>query len=204
MGRKITFTLIFICWFLNVNSQNQSEQFIISGGATYSIFRGVNRIPFRDYETKFDFTIGQQLNFDFAVLRRLSFGLGLVHHKHKLNIYDYKYFKGPAIITENPTHTVSAYSANLRMLIHMKSIFDDTGEQLDVYWGGHSSFVYYSSSNNSTDPDFFTLNESIPNFIALVGGIRYYPIDQFGLHFETSLVGPYTCSAGIIFRSFTY
>lgn len=204
MIKKITCTLILYFWFLNAKSQNQSEQFIISGGATYSIFRGVNRIPFRDYETKFDFTLGQQINFDIAVFKRLSFGLGMVRHRHKLNIYDYKYFKGPAIITENPTHTVNAFALNVRMLIHMNSIFEDLGEQLDVYWGGHSSFVYYKSTNNSNDPDFFMLNEPIPNFIALVGGIRYFPIDQFGLHFETSLVGPYTCSAGIIFRSFTY
>ena len=200
---KIKYQLFLVLFLISnsIYSQNQYGQFTVSAGASYSALRGVHKLPFIKYEKDFDFTVGQQFHFDVAVIRRFSFGIGYTHQKHVLNIHDYEYFKGPAIITENPIQTTNVHAFYLRAIVHHHNLYEDSDEMFDLYAGAQQNFMFFGSKNNSLDPNFPQIpgvSITIPSFVV---GLRYFPIDQFGIHIEGSIPGAYTVSFGLVFRN---
>lgn len=182
------------------NSQNKFGEWTISAGATQSIWRWYHKIPFREYETDWKFTVGTQLNVDWGVLRRFSLGAGSVYHVHHFTVEDYSYQLNGQTYYESPTQTVRAFGIYYRAMIHMLSIYENTSEEVDVYWGFGQQFMTYNTSNNSSDSNFYTDSESSPEYYAAMAGVRYYPTDWFGFYGEVAVPGPYSIAIGASFR----
>ena len=198
---KKTFFLTLLLISFGVFSQNRFGQIAVTGGPTYSLLRGIHRVPFRDFDNKFDFTVGGQLNLDWAFLRRLSLGAGFTYQVHRLNIYDYQYQQNGQIFTENPTQTIYVSGGYGRVLIHPLQFFYFFDEKFDAYLGGQMHMIFFQTENNSGDPDFHQVSVGVNQVPGVVGGIRYYPTPFFGLYAEAGIPGPYTFSLGIAFRS---
>lgn len=202
---KIKFIIYSLLLIISnsANSQNQFGQFTISAGASYSAFRGIHKLSFLEYEKDFDFTVGQQLHFDVALIRRFSVGVGYTHQKHVLNIYNFKYFSGPEIITENVVQTTNVHALYLRALVHHHNIYEDSAEELDLYAGLQQNLLLMNSRDDSSSPYFPRSTGgggiTIPSAVV---GLRYYPLMKFGVHAEVSVPGAYTFSLGIVFRNF--
>ncbi len=190
--------LIFLS--VTVYSQNHFNQWVISGGATYSLFKGIHKLPFSAYENNFKFTVGGQLNADWGLLRRFSIGIGMSHHRHHLNIYDYEYVIDGQTYTENPVQSIFTTSYNMRVLIHMRQVYENTDGKVDLYWGGLQQFIYIRNVSSSKDPNFYQLQHNFDAIPGVIGGVRYYPKENVGLHFEMAFPGPYTLAAGLAFR----
>jgi hypothetical protein len=173
---------------------------VITGGATYNLFRGVHKLPFNDYEKDFKFTVGGQLTADWGIMRRLSFGLSYNHHRHQLNIYDYTYDLDGTTFVENPIQSIYSTSFNMRILLHMRQIYESTDGEVDLYWGGLQQFIFVRNVNSSNDPNFYEVSNNFDAIPGIVGGVRYYPTEHIGLHFEMALPSTYTFSAGLAFR----
>lgn len=192
---------ILLCLSQTVYSQNQYGQFVVSGGTSYSALRGIHKLAFLKYDKNFDFTVGQQIHLDVALIRRFSVGFGYTHQKHVLNINEYQYFKGPEIITESTTQTTNVHAFYFRALFHHHNLFEDSGEMFDLYAGAQQNFMLFNTKHNSSDPDFPRSSDgtiTIPSFLV---GLRYFPIDQFGLYVEGAIPGAYTISLGLVFRN---
>ena len=190
----------FLVTSINVFCQNKFGQVTADGGATYSVWRGFHRIPFKNYNNKFKFTVGTQASVDWAFLRALSFGLGFNTHKHILEIKDYQYTLNNQTIIENPTYVVQANSVHFRALFHFKEIYDDTDEQLDVYFGLSQSYIWWNSRHTSKDPLFPSFNDNLSEIPAIIGGIRYFPLENFGIYAEASIPGTYSLALGVTAR----
>lgn len=180
--------------------QNRFGEKTLSIGATQSFFRGIHKIKYRDYDPHFKFTTGAQLHGDFAILRRLSIGIGGTFHRHQLQVDNYSYTNGNQIIFEDFREQITVLSGYGRVLIHMKNIYDEQLEEIDVYWGGQLMFLQYYFQNNSTDPTLEKKSITAEEIMGVVGGIRYYPTDFFGIHAELAFPGAYTISVGAAFR----
>jgi len=195
---------IFITSFLLISNtfygQNHFNQWVLSGGTSYSFLRGIHKVPFRDYDKNFKFTVGGQFHADWGLIRRFSVGVGITHQRHHLTIQDYQYTLDNTVYTESPTQSVYVTGYYARVLIHLRALYESTGEEVDVYWGATQQFINYQSFNNSNDPNFHQFNQGIQSIPCAVGGIRYYPTDFFGVHAEASFPGMYTLSGGIAFR----
>ena len=191
---------LFLSLTITSSAQNKFGGFNVSLGATQSMWRWVHKVPFKEYDTNWKFTVGSQLNVDLGILRRFSIGGGLIYHIHHLNIENYSYNLNGQTIQESPTQTIIAFGGYYRALIHMKSVYEDSDEQLDLYWGFGQQFMSYRTLNNSKDPNFYTDQEAPPNYYYAVAGIRYYPTEWFGVHGELAIPGPYTISLGATFR----
>lgn len=180
--------------------QNHFNQWVLSGGASYSFLRGIHKLPFKNYDKDFKFTVGGQFHADWGLIRRLSVGVGITHQRHHLTIQDYQYTIDNTVYTENPTQRVFATGFYMRALIHMRSLYEDSGDQLDVYWGAAQQFIVFQSFNNSSDPNFHQFDESLQAIPCFLTGVRYYPTDFLGVHAEAAFPGVYTLSAGIVYR----
>lgn len=200
--KKIKLLIYTLLLPLFLFGQNRYGELTITGGTTYNMFREVYKLPFTKYENTFKFTVGQQLHLDYALVRRLSIGIGFTHQKQVLTIHNYEYFKGPAIITESPIQTTNTTSGYLRILFHLLPIYEDTDEMLDVYWGLAQHLTVYTSTNNSNDSNFYQFPSGAFIFYNVLAGVRFYPTAKIGVHFEASLPTSYTFSAGISFRVF--
>lgn len=181
-------------------SQNKYGGWNITAGATHSIWRWVHKRPFKDFDTDWKFTVGTQVNLDVSLIRRFSVGIGAVYHRHNLEVENYSFHSGGQLIEESPTHTIAAFGAYYRLMVHMLSIYDDSIEELDVYWGGGHQFMSYTTSNNSADPNFYTDSGEFNDYLYVAAGVRYYPTEWFGFHAEVAFPGPYTISLGTTFR----
>ncbi len=181
-------------------SQNKYGQVTVQGGATYSAWRGIYKVPFKDYDTKFKFTLGGQASLDFALFRRLSVGFGFINQQQQLHISNYQYTSNGQTITENPTFVVSASALYIRGFFHHLELFENTDGKLDLYGGMHQNFIWWQSNHTSNDPNFFTLSENIPDLPSLVGGLRYYPTETIGVYIEGSFPGAYTVALGVSAR----
>lgn len=182
-------------------SQNQYGQFVVSGGTSYSALRGIHKLVFLKYDKNFDFTLGQQIHLDVALIRRFSVGFGYTHQKHVLNIHDYQYFKGPQIITENAIQTTNVHAFYFRALVHHHNLFKDSDEMLDLYAGAQQNFMLFNTKHNSTDPDFPSSSDGTITIPSILVGLRYFPMDQFGIYVEGAIAGAYTVSLGLVFRN---
>ena len=199
--KRIILSFVFILISISVIAQNKFSQWTISAAPTYSVFRGVHKIPFSDYEKQFKFTVGGQLHADWGILRRISVGVGVTHHRHQLDISDYTYSSAEGLLyTEDVRQTIDVTGYYFRGLIHIKSVYDNSLEEIDLYWGVQQFAFLFRSFNNSTDPDFFTVNESLQSIPGIVAGVRYYPTEVFGFSAEAALPGPYTISIGAAIR----
>lgn len=191
----LTFLFHYACF-----GQNEFGQKTITGGVSHSLFRGIHKIKYREYDPSFSWAPGFQLHADFAILRRFSAGFGGTFHRHRLNVNNYSYSIGSDFVTENFVETIDVFAGYGRCLIHIKEVYDSSIDEIDLYWGGQVMFISYQLSNTSTDPalmgDSFTLDE----IYAAVAGVRYYPTENFGIQAEVALPGPYTLSIGAAFR----
>ena len=194
--KKIIVLTFLILLSITTIAQNKFGQTTITFGPSYSLFRGVHKVPFSDYEKHFRFTVGGQFHFDWAPLRRVSFGGGITHQRHQLEITNYQYTLNGLTITENPRQTIDVTGYYFRGLLHFKDVFESSLEEIDLYWGAQQYFLLYRSFSNSKDPDFFQVNESIQAIPGILGGIRYYPTENFGVHAEIAFPGPYSFSVG--------
>ncbi|MGV6860866.1 MAG: hypothetical protein ACWA41_03790 [Putridiphycobacter sp.] len=198
-------SFITIWLFLSLTSavfgQNQFSQITFTGGGTYNFLREVYKIPFKGYEKSFKFTVGQQFNIDAALLRRFSVGGGFTHQKQALTIQNYQFYDGPAIVTETPTLTTHVYSAYFRLLIHILETYKNTNEKFDLYWGVGPNFTVITATNNSLDPNFYRPPSGFIPFFNGVGGVRFYPTEQFGFYIEGSFPVAYTIAAGVTYRT---
>ncbi len=197
--RKLIVILLVTLPFISFG-QNKFGQLNISAGATYNLFRGVHKIPFITYDKSYQFTMGQQIHADWALMRRISIGAGITHQRHDLNIYNYTYTAGGENITENPVQSISVTGLYARGLYHMHKVYKKTNKMVDLYWGAQLQFIFYKSRNTSNDPDFHKTNKSLGKIPSLVGGIRFYPLKKLGVHAEVAIPGSYTLSMGITYR----
>jgi len=197
--KRFLIVLFAVCPLL-MFTQNKFGQSTVQAGVSYSVWRGMHKIPFREYDTHFKFTVGKQAAFDAALLRRLSIGVGFTYHKHILVIDNYQYTVNDHIITENPEYTVRTGSVYFRGLLHHKDIFDDTNKRIDLYGGIQELYIMWDSSNTSNDPDFQDLHDTGFEIPSLVGGVRIYPTDFIGMYAECSIPGAYTIAFGISVR----
>ena len=194
--------ILILCISLSLSSisQNEFSQFVFTPSSSISLLRNIHKKPYISYETNFYNTVGQQLHFDAALLRRLSFGFGYTHQKHVLSINNYQFYSNQVLIKEKPTVSFNVNSIYVRALIHVNSVYDASIDMFDVYWGTQVGILVINSSNTSQDPNFHNPSTIVPPFISVVGGVRFYPFSQLGLSFETSFPGPYTFSAGFSYR----
>jgi hypothetical protein len=197
--KKLLLVLLLLS-SLYSTSQNRFGQFAVTTGPSYSLFRGIHKIPFTDYDKNFKFTIGGQLHADWALLRRVSLGFGVCFQRHQLNIQDYSYELDGITYQESPTQTIDVSGYYVRGLIHILSVYDDTDEAVDLYWGVQQYQILYQTRNNSLDPDFPTTDIEARLIPGVVAGVRYYPTSWFGFHSEFAIPGPYFISMGLAFR----
>ena len=181
-------------------SQNRFGQFTISAAPTYSVWRGLHRLHFQNYQKHFKFTVGAQLHVDWALIRRLSIGIGSTFHRHHLVIDNYEYVAGNTAIKEVPTQSIDVWGVYFRGLWHFYNLYEDSAEEIDLYFGGQYTALNYRTFNNSGDPDFPTYNGWIDKLPVAVVGIRYYPTEWFGIGAEIAAPGPYFISMGANFR----
>lgn len=181
-------------------AQNEFGQKTITVGITHSLFRGIHKIKYLDFDPYFKWTPGFQLHADFALVRRLSVGFGGTFHHHQLRVDDYSFEAGTSLITENFTETIDVFAGYGRVLIHMKEIYENSLDEVDVYCGGQVMFLSYRTHNTSSDPSLNGESFDIREILAMVGGTRYFPTDFIGVHAEFAIPGAYTFSIGASFR----
>ena len=183
-----------------VTAQNKFGQVTLDAAPTWNAWRGIHRFPFRNYETNFDFTVGLNASADWAMFRRMSLGVGFSTHNHTLNISDYSWSDANGTYTEDVIQRISSNSLNARVLFHPLKIYEKYSGKLDFYFGGQQSFFWINTSNNSNDPNFYKSDETMEKIPMLVAGIRYYPLENLGLHLEACLPGVYTFACGLSYR----
>ncbi|MFT5824123.1 MAG: hypothetical protein ACI8ZM_005389 [Crocinitomix sp.] len=198
MKKLYLISLIFLS--STIYAQNHFNQWVISGGVSYSLLKGIHKLPFSEYKNDFKFTVGGQANADWGLIRRLSFGLGVSHHRHHLNIYDYEYTIDGQTFIEDPIQSIFSTCYNLRVLIHMRKVYENSDEKIDLYWGGLQQFIYVRNISTSNDPNFYRLQQNLDAIPGIIGGVRYYPTDHIGMYFEMAFPGPNTISAGLAYR----
>ena len=111
------------------------------------------------------------------MVRRLSVGFGGNFHRHQLRVDDYSFEAGTSLITENFTETIDVFAGYGRVLIHMKEIYENSLDEVDVYCGGQVMFLSYRTHNTSSDPSLNGESFDIREIMAFVGGTRYFPTD---------------------------
>lgn len=197
MLKKGLIALIFSGLIFGSFAQNQFKQIVPAIGTSHNFYRVVHKIPYRDYENSFNYTPGIYGSFDWGLFKFFSFGGGFNWQSHILSVNDYQYTAtNNSVVVEDIQVRIRTSSVFLRALIHWG--IDDN---LDAYIGGQQTAHFVNRESSVDDPNFSGNNSFWEDYIAGVAGIRYYPIEQFGLFIETAFPSTYTFSAGICFRN---
>lgn len=197
---KLLLLALLLSISASVSAQNKFGQVSMNFAPTWSAWRGIHKAPFKEYTKQFDFTVGLNASFDWGVLRQLSIGAGFSTHNHILQIEDYTWTDQNTTTTENVTQQIRSSAFNLRGLFHPLAIFEESDEKFDVYFGVQHSIFQLQTSNTSADPNFPEYELSLQQLPVLIGGARYFPTKNIGMHVELSIPGVYTVSAGLSIR----
>lgn len=180
--------------------QNRFGQFAVDAGPSYNAWRGVHRFPFQSYDTKFAFTVGAHGTIDWAMVRQVSLGVGFSTQKQLLYVNNYQWSDANGTYVENVSQYIQSFSFCLRGLFHPLTVYEDSGEMLDLYFGVQQTWYSLNTWNTSQDPDFPQYDLLLGQVPAIVGGVRFMPTEFVGLYLEASLPGTYTVALGASFR----
>lgn len=189
--------ILFLATSTTISAQNQFGQTSLNVGGSYNAWRWIHKVPFKEYDKKFDFTVGTQAALDWGLFRRMSIGFGFCTQKHILRIANYTYNDGASTVTENPTQFIRTSSYSVRGLLHHLSFYESTNEKFDFYYGLAHNIMLVQTSNTSEDPNFPKYEEYIENIPSGIVGLRYFTSPNVGCFVEVAAPGPYTISLGV-------
>jgi hypothetical protein len=140
-----------------------------------------------------------QLAFDYGMTQRVSIGVAAAFQTFGVKADNYTYTNAAGeTITENAKANSTRMSFAIRTLFHYGN-----SDRLDMYSGLRLQRVQWSSSLDSTDPDFGIGDDFDAGRFGLgiiPFGLRYYFTDALGAGFELMWGAPYLASLNVNYR----
>ena len=198
---KKILTLLFLASTLVSFGQNTQGTSVVTVDVGYSLAGDFikNLIDLGDTEgdIKTSLTPVIMVGFDHALTDVFSIGVQGAYQGIGADFVN-TYNDGSKEVKENVEATINRMNFAIRPNFHYGG-----NDQLDLYSGMRIGIQTFSTSHNSTDPNFNALQDfdgARLSVGATLFGLRYFITENFGMNMELSLGTPYAVIGGVNFK----